>query len=783
MIKIINFIIYALVFTLPVFFLPFTFEFYAFNKLFLLFFAVSALLILTLWKFIKNNELRIVRTPIDWFLVAFVSFSFISSFFAPARLSAFLGFHGRFSGSFAEIFLFSLFWWLVVQNFGGERAIKTKITALVIPLILISNVLLELFSFFVLFNLGRFFPSSVIVGFIYSLGVSPAGLALQGMAVYSAGISVFLVSVILLSKISSNNDFVKKGWVWLCWILLFVNFAYLILIDFWAAWIIVIVGVGILLGIIIAGRFFRERGNWLSLPLLMAFLSLAFWGFNIHKLLSISISREVLLAFPVSLKTIANAFFANPIFGSGAGNFWYDFNLYKGEEFLSSPFWNIRFMKSHSAFLENISSLGIFGFLAMVAFFAMFFLVSYYLLKKQHSDPLPDVSMGVIPGARRNYYFLLFFIGTSVWFLAGIVYENSVVLSFYLWFFMALAVVEWGEIKPGIIKVSRFDFKKFQEFSVIFLSVFIMFVLAVLAFWWQSSGIYIAEIYYKKALADNITAENRSEYLIKAAESFGFREVYFTTLSRLHLSLAINEVNKGGDAGDGQKLQNSVALAVNAAKRATEISPTSVTVWENSGLVYRDMGSVVENSYIWAEDYFNKAILLEPTNPFLYVNLGRVQMILASVDGKIDNEKMDKAFTNLKKARALKEEYLGVYLNEALALENQGKAEEAIASLEDYFRDFLALGRGVWQDQSELAEFFFQLGRFYYNKDDSDKAIINFVQALNLSPFHANARYSLALILEKQGKKDEAIQHLEVVLELNPGNEALKKKIEELKGE
>lgn len=783
MTKTINFIIYALVFTLPIFFLPFTLEFYAFNKLFLLFFAVSLLLILTLGKFIRDDELRVARTPLDWFLLAFVIFSFVSSFLAPARISAFLGFYGRFSGGFAEIFLLALFWWLVVQNFSGGREPKIKITALVVPLILISNLFLVLFSFFALFNLGRFFPPNAIVNFIDSLVISPAGFALQGMAIYSAGILVFLMSVILLSKVPSDNDFIKKTWIYFCWILFVANFAYLVLIDFWVAWLIVIIGTGILLGVVIIERFFRERGNWLILPLLITFLSLSFWGLNIHKFLSISIPKEVQLAFSASLKTIVRAFLANPIFGSGPGNFWYDFNLYKGEEFLSSSFWQLRFAKSHSAFLENISSLGVLGFLAMTAFFGMFFLISYYyLLKKQRLDSPQNIVTGIIPGARQNHYFLLFFIGASVWFLAGILYENSVTLNFYLWLFMALVVVEWGQVRPGIIKIYRFDFKKFKEFSVVFLSVFIMLVLAILAFWWQSSKIYISEIDYKKASGNNVAAETRIDYMVKAAENFGFHEVYFTDLSRLYLSLAIEEANKSEKTGDRQKLQNNAKMAIEKAERATEINPASVTVWENIGLIYRELGdNRVENAYIWAENYFNRAILLEPANPFLYVNLGRVQMILASVGDKINNEKMDQASANLKKARALKEEYLGIYLNEALVLENQGKTEEAIASLEDYFRDFLALGRGVWQNQSELAEFFFQRGRFYYNQNNLNKAAINFVQTLNLSPFHSNARYSLALILEKQGKIDEAVQHLEIVQKLNPDNEALKEKIRELK--
>lgn len=444
---------------------------------------------------------------------------------------------------------------------------------------------------------------------------------------------------------------------------------------------------------------------------------------------------------------------------------------------MSSPFWQLRFSRSHSAFLEILSGLGIFGFGALVAILGIFSLISYYFLKKLNRE-----------SPAGHFYFLPLFAAFSAWFLAFVLYPQNTVINFYLWLFLALGVLGWAEMQPGILRTREVDLKKFQEAGVVFLSVFIIFVLALGIFWWQAGRIWAGDAAYRKSLVKEATLEEAVQNMQKAIRLAGHREVYFTALSRGYLAQAGVELARPQEERDQQKLQNNVALTIQTAKRATEVNPRSVSAWENLGGVYRDLGGIAENARIWAEDSFKKAVDLEPANPFLYVSLGRTQMILAvSADEKgkiqINEEKMNEAIANLQKARDLKTGYLEAYLNEALALESKGRVDEAIKSLDDYFNDFLALGRGFWQDQSELADFFFQRGRFYYNKDELDKAATNFIQAVNLVPLHANARYSLALTLEKQGKIAEAIAQLEIVARMNPENEVLKNKIGELKGE
>ncbi|PIP18366.1 MAG: hypothetical protein COX42_01265 [Parcubacteria group bacterium CG23_combo_of_CG06-09_8_20_14_all_35_6] len=49
----------------------------------------------------------------------------------------------------------------------------------------------------------------------------------------------------------------------------------------------------------------------------------------------------------------------------------------------------------------------------------------------------------------------------------------------------------------------------------------------------------------------------------------------------------------------------------------------------------------------------------------------------------------------------------------------------------------------------------FQLGRLYFNQGETDKAIIQFQNVLEINPNHLDGLYSMALALEKKGDRAE----------------------------
>jgi len=84
-------------------------------------------------------------------------------------------------------------------------------------------------------------------------------------------------------------------------------------------------------------------------------------------------------------------------------------------------------------------------------------------------------------------------------------------------------------------------------------------------------------------------------------------------------------------------------------------------------------------------------------------------------------------------------------------------------------------------DQSADPEVYYELGRFYFNAKEIDQAISAFKLALNIVPSHSNSLYGLGLAYATKGLNSEALKYYRKVLELNPGNAEVEKKIKELK--
>ena len=98
--KIINFLIkfplYALVFLMPLFWLPFTVEAYEFNKQYLLIFLVSIAFMAWLGKLaVVRKKLFFRRTALDVWILVFVLILVLSAVFSIDSISSWFGFYGR----------------------------------------------------------------------------------------------------------------------------------------------------------------------------------------------------------------------------------------------------------------------------------------------------------------------------------------------------------------------------------------------------------------------------------------------------------------------------------------------------------------------------------------------------------------------------------------------------------------------------------------------------------------------------------------------------------------
>jgi tetratricopeptide (TPR) repeat protein len=212
--------------------------------------------------------------------------------------------------------------------------------------------------------------------------------------------------------------------------------------------------------------------------------------------------------------------------------------------------------------------------------------------------------------------------------------------------------------------------------------------------------------------------------LERAIKSNSNLDLYQRDISQLYLR-ELNEALEKKE--DGQKIQNLTFLCINSAKRATEISKNDVSNWNNLGFIYRNLISLVGGADDWAIKSYQKAIELEPKNPYIFNEMGLIY--LAKSD-------LEKAKENFQKAIELKSDYLPSH---------------------------------------------FQLGILYYNENQIEEAKNEFLKAISIDQNYSNARYFLGLIYDKEGKKDLAIEQFEKIEKLNPENQEVKRILENLR--
>jgi hypothetical protein len=113
--------IYLLVFLLPLFFLPFSFEVFEFNKQYLLFFLTSLTFFAWLAKMILvDKEIKFKRTPLDVPIVTFLLVAVVGIFFSADRISSIFGFYGKFSDGLIGLLSLVLTYFLITNNLGVE---------------------------------------------------------------------------------------------------------------------------------------------------------------------------------------------------------------------------------------------------------------------------------------------------------------------------------------------------------------------------------------------------------------------------------------------------------------------------------------------------------------------------------------------------------------------------------------------------------------------------------------------------------------------------------------
>jgi len=503
------------------------------------------------------------------------------------------------------------------------------------------------------------------------------------------------------------------------------------------------------------------------MPIIIVSVSVIFL-FNIVGRSSVfpAIPNEARLSAKESLMISLKSLRENFAFGSGQGNFAYNFSKFKSQSFNDLDVWQLRFNKADNYATELLATTGILGLLAWVGLLC-FIVYAMWQVKSQKSkvhkvqrdgdDGLSTFNFQLLTSLDFRLY------GLSTLVLGQFFYSSTTLLLFTTWLLIIVSVA------PLVQDAQEFCISKiFKDVPETLLAADValaIFAILFAAFLINVSGKYRANVAFAK-IAENSSVysdNDKQAIIVNAAKLDKKNSLYPISLTRIYLSKIKEEIKKAPSQQSKNLIRDLAEAVVNSAVRATELSPNSVSAWELRGSVYRDIYSVVDEAESAILSSFETAINLEPLNPILLTELGKAYILTG------DNVAAQEA---LNKALELKSEYEEAKIQLAIVKDKTGMSEEAIGELE-----------AISSRKPNDARIFFETGRIYFNNENIDEAIKNFQKAVQLFPEYSNALYSLALCYTKNGQTQEAIATFERVLELNPNSNDVKGKISELKGE
>lgn len=387
------------------------------------------------------------------------------------------------------------------------------------------------------------------------------------------------------------------------------------------------------------------------------------------------------------------------------------------------------------------------------------------------------------PEPRADFIILGIASAWATLFLANFLNFANTTLQIFFWFSMGLIMALVTMYRPQEFKKTKLSFKTSPKYALFLSFIFVLALCMVTVLFTYLGRIYLADVYHQQGLK-RIAAEkyNEATALFRRALALNkYRPIYYLSLAQNYLTQANLEAAKG-EAADINQIQTLVANSINESKLATDLSPRDVNLWEARGQIYENTTLYSRNANEWVIKSYEKALELEPTNPTFLAKLGRAYMISASTaEGEEQENNYNQALEAFKKAVELKPDYLAAHYYLALIYENKKQFDEALEQI-----------GAAYQIAPQNQDIIYELGRVSYNKAmvgehndlknnlDFQRALDAFNLVVSQNANHANALYSLGLAHENLGEIGKALENIRKVQELNPDNEQIKQKVQDL---
>lgn len=751
--KIVRWSLYLLVFALPFFFLPWTYESLEFNKQNLLVVLVLVAALAWLGKMIASKQAFFRKSFLNVLVALYLFVYALSTIFSSDRFRSLVGASGVEKDGLITVLCFVILYFVIINNVREVKTVKNMVRCL-------------------LAGAGV----SVAVALVGFLGWLPAALtpsrAVNTVGTLSAfGIflsAMFVLAAPLFIKTEEGGDDKKKMVGKILLIIFAVSSLFLlVVIDNWMVWASFTPALALLLAYLVLRAHEVRSLSWVAVPMVALVAAILF--FFIRTPLSLNLPAEIMPSFSASGAITKQVLVESPLLGSGPATFAFDYAKYKPQGVNQTALWDVKFDRSASNILTITSTIGLFGLISLL-FMVVFLAIN--ALAKFAKEKVTELWLYEI-GAVSAWFLLL---------IGKFLYSSDLTLDFTFWILTALLAIVTAH------KFWEVSLDRAPRVSLTLSFLLTLGVVVLVSAFYMVGQRYAADAKFGQA----VVALNQGEDLEKVTDLFNraaglnrWNDSYLTVLAQNLLAEINQELGQAPTEEGAKKIQNLVAADIDVAKQATEISPKNSDNWASLASIYGSIMTLVPGADQWAVDSWQKAIALEPSNPAFYAELGKVyagaadllapnlqskdETIKKDAEAKIKDD-LSKAEEQFNQAISLKADYAPAHFELAMVYSRQGRIKEAISKLE-------VIQANLPNDVGVA----FQLGLLYAQNQETDKAIAELEGAVKLAPQFANARWYLAALYESQDKKDEAIAQLEEILKTNPDSETVKKKIEDLK--
>ena len=728
-------IIYALIFLIPLWFLPITSSVVELGKQALMVLLVVVALILWSIRVLNRGEIRWKGNILNIAIGIFALIAILATIFSIRPYGSLVGWSDHMNGSLINILCFIALYFLIVNSFKGLKE-----------------------TFNLLFT---FIISSAIVSILGILQIVKVISFNTIGSINALGIFVTVVTILLIALLFV----VKRKGIKIFFLLLgLLNLVILFGINFWVLWLVLAIGMAVILvfGLMQMVKL-GEKISWVALPIVLLALSLIFLFFKPSLPFKSNLPVEVSLSYKSGLSVISQTLKTNPVLGTGPETFAFNYAKYKPEGINQTAFWNVRFVNAPAEIYSLTSDMGILGLLGFLAILILFAIraVSSLIKEKEENDIL------------KRFLNIGFFAGWISLAVCWFIYFQSFVLIFMLWILMSCFLIEEPALKEKI-----YNLKKSPKVLLIASLIFMVIIVLVIGLLYVTGTRYVADIIYTRGV--NLVqvkgdVDGGLNKIIKSTVINPYEDNAYRALSQLFVvKLQQDAVNdKLTQQEKASLIQTDAVNAINSATQITTLSPKDASNWLLRGQVYRGLIRIIDGASEWAESSYNEAIKLEPSNPFAYLELGRLyadraDIIVEEARSNQETRKtwdgyIAKAMENFDQAIKLKSNYSDAYFEQAKLYDRQGKLPEAIQKLE--------INKQLSPKDSNMA---FQLGVLYYRSEQFKKAKAEFIRAIVLDDNFSNARYFLGLLYDWEGDRESAFDQFNRIAELNPDNEQIK---------